>query len=56
MRLKARMALIGHKTRSMLDRYNVVVERDLTEAGRKLMGTFMGTIGAFDLDPRCINV
>lgn len=34
------MALVGHRTRSMLDRYNIVVERDLTEAGRKLAGTF----------------
>jgi integrase len=30
------MRLVGHKTRSMLDRYNIVSEGDLREAAAKL--------------------
>ncbi len=55
LRLRRRQ-LAGHKTGSMLDRYNIVVERDLTDAGRKLTGTFTGTIGAFDLDPWLVSL
>jgi hypothetical protein len=34
------MAISGHKTRSIFDRYNVVSERDLRDAG-KLLGRYM---------------
>ena len=30
------MAITGHKTRAMFDRYNIVSESDLTEAAAKL--------------------
>jgi hypothetical protein len=33
---KIAMGITGHKTRSIFDRYNIVSERDLAEAGRKL--------------------
>jgi hypothetical protein len=40
------MQTLGHKTRSVFDRYHIVSEGDLREVGRKLSGTanMMGTI------------
>ncbi len=39
------MQLTGHKSRSVFERYNIVSEGDLQEAGRKLTGTITGTVG-----------
>lgn len=33
------MAISGHKTRSIFDRYNIIAEQDIIEAGRKLEGS-----------------
>jgi hypothetical protein len=36
--------LTGHRTRSVLERYNIVREQDLRDAGRKLAGTIPGRV------------
>jgi hypothetical protein len=33
---KTAMLISGHKTRSILDRYSIVVERDIHTAGRRM--------------------
>lgn len=42
---KVAMQISGHKTRSIFDRYNIVSERDLTEAATKLEKRFQGSLG-----------
>ena len=43
---KIAMQISGHKTRSILDRYNIVNERDLTEAATKMEQRFQSAMGA----------
>lgn len=46
------MAVTGHKTRSVFDRYHIVSPGDLQDVARRLSGTFSGTSGPRPVDSR----
>lgn len=58
---KVAMQISGHKTRSVFDRYNIVSDRDLTDAAEKMeahlqnLGTLLGTPGKNVLQRRGLN-
>ena len=46
------MAVTGHKTRSVFDRYHIVSPGDLQDVARRLAGTFSGTSSPRQVDLR----
>lgn len=50
------MVLTGHKTRSVFERYNIVSQGDLREAGRRLTGMFSGISSHFAVDAAAASV
>lgn len=50
------MTLTGHKTRSVFERYNIVSQGDLREAGRRLTGMFSGISAHFAVDAATASV
>lgn len=50
------MALTGRKTQSVFERYNIVSQGDLREAGRRLTGMFSGISSHFAVDAAAASV
>ena len=53
--LLQQMAITGHKTRAVFDRYHIVSPGDLQDAARKLAGTIPGTIAPGTVAPRAVS-
>jgi integrase len=49
------MKVTGHKTRTVFDRYHIVMPSDLQDVARKLTGTFSGTTDQVDLDDQRVS-